>query len=61
MTDSIGNLSVEREESSVLIKITEDGEESTYYLSPHQAVGVGMWLQQAAADAKRYHEGSHEQ
>ena len=53
--EPVGALSVEREESSVVLVVDEDGEdEERHYLPPSKALQVSMWLDEAAEEAVEY-------
>jgi hypothetical protein len=53
--EPVGEIGIEREESSVVVVIDEDGEdEERHYLPPEHAAKVAMWLNRAAADAKKF-------
>jgi hypothetical protein len=60
----VADFHIEREESKVLVRLEyEDGvenEDVKLYLPPTQAMAVASWMQQAAADAKRYEDGENE-
>lgn len=53
--EPIGDIGVERQGGTVVIMLEHnDGSEEAYYLPPESAGKVAMWLNMAAADAKRY-------
>ena len=52
--DPIGDLHVERDGASVILRFDEDGEREVYHLPPEAAHRVATWLNQAAADAKQF-------
>ena len=52
--EPVGELHVERDGASVLMRIEEEDGQESYHLPPERAAQVAMWLNQAAAEAKQW-------